>query len=307
MTPWLRNVPPDMLADLKLGRTSLCRLLKIMPTGGPAFGITSLNRKVRYDDTTDDGEVSYCARYGFDPSAIAASSGTAIDNAEFTALLGVPDANDAWGITDEMIDSGYLDGARFVQYMIDYEQLTPGRHVELHSGKLGQVRLPRKGVAIIECRDRMQQLAQHSVCVVDSLTCRNTFGVNKNGVGCFADAEALWVEFTVTDVMEADRLFASDDLTQDDDHFFPGKVEWITGNNAGRAVEVEEFAGGIVSLAHITRGLIQVGDTGRIRPDCTKIKNGDRGCKFYGQILNMDAEADIPEGESRNNQTPRPT
>ena len=307
MTPWLRNVPAPLLAAIQSRRTSLCRLLKIMPTTGPAFGICDLNHKVEYDDETDDGEVSYCARYGFDASAISASAGTAIDNAEVTALLGVNDTYDAWGVTQEMIDSGYLDGARFAHYLIDYEDRTPGRHVELHSGKLGQVRLPRKGVAIIECRDRMQQMAQHSVCQTDSLTCRNTCGVNKNGVGCFADVEAEWVEFTVTSVTEADRVFASDDLTQDDDHFFPGKIEWLTGGNAGRGIEVEEFVGGEVTTAHPTRALIEVGDTGRIRPDCTKIKDGPRGCKSWGQMLNMDAEADIPEAESRNNQTPRPT
>lgn len=307
MTPWLRNVPEELLAALMGRRGEWCRLLKIMPLTGDPFGITSLNRVVRYDDNSGDGEIAYCARYGFDPSAIAASAGTAIDNAEFTALLGVPDAYDAWGITDEMIDSGYLDGARFIQYMVDYSQLVPGRHIEVHSGKLGQMRVPRKGMVIGECRDRMQQLAQHSVCQKDSLTCRNTLGVNKNGVGCFADVDAEWVTFTVTSVSEADREFASDELTQGDDHFVPGKVEWLTGDNAGRGAEVEEFAGGVVSLAHITRGLIHVGDTGRIRPDCTKIKDGPRGCKSWGQMLNKDSEDDIPEGESRNNQTPRPT
>lgn len=307
MTPWLRNVPEELLAALMGRRGEWCRLLKIKPLTGPAFGITSLNRVVRYDDNTADGEIAYCARYGFDPSAIAASASTAIDNAEFTALLGVPDAYDAWGITDEMIDRGYLDGARFIQYMVDYSQLVPGRHIEVHSGKLGQMRVPRKGMVIGECRDRMQQLAQHSVCQKDSLTCRNTLGVNKNGVGCFADVDAEWVTFTVTSVSEADREFASDDLVQADDHFVPGKVEWLTGDNAGRGAEVEEFAGGVVSLAHITRGLIKENDTGRIRADCTKIKEGPRGCKSWGQMLNKDSEDDIPEGESRNNQTPRPT
>ena len=140
---------------------------------------------------------------------------------------------------------------------------------------------------------------------MDSLSCRNTFGKNKNGVGCFADAEALWVEFEVTSVIESDRVFASSDLGQAADYFFPGIVEWVTGDNAGRKVEVEAFAAGQVTLAHLTRALIQVGDTGRIRPDCTKIKAGPRGCIAYGQMANMDAEADIPQAEARTNQTPR--
>ena len=92
---------------------------------------------------------------------------------------------------------------------------------------------------IVECRDRMQQMAQRAVCQKDSKTCRNRFGVNKNGDGCFADTESLWVEFTVTDVPEADRQFGSTDLTADDGTYFPGKVVWLTGDNAGREVEVD--------------------------------------------------------------------
>lgn len=305
MTPWLRYVHPDLLAGLQSRRTSHCRLLKFKPQNGPAFGLCSLNRAVVYDDGTDDGEISYCARYGFDPSSIEASADTAIDNAEATALLGEVVDFETWGITAEMIDSGYLDGARFVHYLIDYEDAASGKHAELHSGKVGQVRMPKEGMCIVECRDRMQQMAQHAVCQVDSLTCRNAFGVNKNGVGCFADAESLWVNFTVTGVTEADRVFSSTDLGEADDYYFPGIVEWTTGGNAGRRVEVEGFAGGQVTLAHLTRALMQNGDTGRIRPDCTKVKNGPRGCKAYGQMLNMDAEADIPEAEARTNQLPR--
>ena len=302
---WLRDVPTTMLVKLQTRCTTLGRIVKITPVDGPPIGIASISEDIHYDDLKGDGVVAYVAHCGFDASAIAASAGTSIDNAELTVILGVSDSSEAWGISNEMIDSGYLDGARFIHYLVDFFNHPPGEHAELHSGKIGQWRVPRQGMAIVECRDRMQQLAQHSVCQKDSLTCRNDFGGNKNGVGCFADADALWVEFTVDTVLEADREFSSGDLLEDDDHFFPGKVEWLTGDNAGRAVEVEEFAAGVVSLAHITRALIQVGDTGRIRPDCTKIKDGDRGCKFYGQMLNFDGEADIPEGESRNNQTPR--
>lgn len=304
MTPWLRYVHPDLLAGLQSRRTSHCRLLKISPKTGPAFGICTLNRAVVYNDGTADGAISYCARYGFDASSIEQSASTAIGNAEVTALLGVADTYDAWGITQEMIDSGYLDGARYIQYLVDYEDALPGKHAEVDSGRLGQVRLPKTGIAIAECRGRMQQMAQRSVCVADSLSCRNTFGVNRNGVGCFADVAALWVDFTVTGVVEADRVFATG-LAQAADYFFPGIVEWLTGNNAGRKVEVEAFAGGQVTLAHLARGLIQAGDTGRIRYDCTKVADGPRGCKSHGQLLNMDAEKDIPQGEARTNQTPR--
>ena len=306
---WLRYVHPELQAALDSRCYSVCRLLKIKPRNGPAFGIASISEPVTYDD--GDGAITYCARYGFDPSAIAASANTSIDNAEITALLGVPDAYDAWGVTDEMIESGYLDGAGFVQYLVDYENLGTGKHAELHSGKLGQVRLPKKGVCVIECRDRMQQLAQRSMCVRDSILCRNIFGENKNGVGCFADAEALWVNFTVTSVTEADLQFASADLTAAEGTYFPGKVEWLTGDNVGRPVEVDSFLSvggvGVVTLAHTTRKNIQLGDTGRIRADCTHMRDGPRGCKFYGQMKNYDGELDTPEAESRTAQSPKGT
>lgn len=304
---WTRFVHADLLASLQSRCYSVCRLIKITPVNGPAFGVGSISEAVPYND--GHGLITYCARYGFDASAIAASAGTAIDNAEITALLGVPDSFDAWGITTEMIETGYLDGAAFIHYLVDYNNLGTGKHAELHSGKLGQIRLPKFGICVVECRDRMQQLAQLSMCVRDSINCRNQLGVNANGVGCFVDVEALWVDFEVTSVVEADLEFASTDLTAGDDTYFPGKVEWVTGDNVGRPVEVDSFLSvggvGVVTLASTTRSLIQIGDTGRIRADCTKIRDGARGCKFYEQMKNYDGELDTPEAESRTAQSPK--
>lgn len=304
---WKRYVHPDLMAALQSRRTSLCNLLKIIPSTGPAFGLCSLNRAVKYDD--GDGEIRYCARYGFDPSAFQKAADTSIGNAEFTSLLGTADSLNEWGVTAEMIDRGYLEGARYVVYLIDYEDPGTGKHAEIDSGRLGQLRQPHTGMCVFEGRGRMQQLAQKSMCERDSISCRNTFGVNRNGDGCFADVESLWVDFTVTAVStsEPDIQFQASGLGQPTDFFFPGKVVWEDGENAGQSNEVEGFSGGTVTLAHPTRRAIAVGDQGRIRPDCTHLRDGANGCKAWGQMKNYDGEHSLPEGESRTNQTPKGT
>lgn len=302
---WARYVHPDLLAGLQSRRTSHCTLLKIMPSTGPAFGLCSLNRALEYDD--GDGAIRYCARYGFDPSAFQKAADTSIGNAEFTALLGTADSLNEWGITQDMLDRGYLNGARYVVYLVDYEDAGTGKHAEIDSGRLGEVRMPRSGMAVFQGRGRMQQMAQKSMCERDSISCRNTCGVNRNGVGCFADVDAAWVSFTVTGVStsEPDIQFTASGLGQPADFFFPGKLVWETGDNTGQPCEVEAFSAGVVTLAHPTRMPIQAGDTGRIRPDCTHLRDGTNGCKEWGQMENYDGEHSTPEGESRTNQTPK--
>lgn len=302
---WARYVHPDLLAGLQSRRTSHCTLLKITPTTGPAFGLCSLNRALEYDD--GDGAIRYCARYGFDPSAFQKAADASIGNAEATALLGTADSYNEWGITQDMLDRGYLEGARYVVYLVDYEDAGAGKHAELDSGRIGQLRTPHAGMVVFEQRGRMQQLAQKSMCERDSVSCRNTCGVNRNGVGCFADVESAWVDFTVTGVStsEPDIQFTASGLGQPTDFFFPGKLEWETGDNAGQSAEVEAFSGGVVTMAHPTRVPVQIGDGGRIRPDCTHLRDGANGCKSWGQMDNYDGEHSLPEGESRTNQTPK--
>src|SRR5690606_4095052 len=115
--------------------------LRIKPRDGDAFGLSNTNGDVEFDD--GQGPLTYIAAYGYDETAIAATSGQGVDNAE-AQILFAPLAD--FGITVAMVDSGYLDGAKFWQYVVDY---TTGEKIALvHFGFLGEVRYRDKMLAI---------------------------------------------------------------------------------------------------------------------------------------------------------------
>lgn len=88
-----------------------------------------------------------------------------------------------------------------------------------------------------------------------------------------------------------------------DGYFVPGVVQWLTGDNAGRENEVEEYdaATGTVTLVIPTYAEVKAGDTFKIRRDCDKSKSM---CKDYGNLLNMRAEPEIPRADGTSLQTP---
>jgi hypothetical protein len=119
-------------------------------------------------------------------------------------------------------------------YRVNYNDLTAGRHEIIMSGTLGQARTVGGLSAFCELRSLTQQFKQ-TVCEVDSITCRATFGDSKCGV----DISTLWENGTVSAVgTETDRQFSADTAFSEGE-LVPGIVQWLTGENAGRSYEIE--------------------------------------------------------------------
>jgi len=227
----------------------------------PVIGVGSLDVPVTYDD--GNGAVIYSAVAGFLPSSVAMSADLSVDNAEAEMLI---PAYDLGPIIESEINAGKYDGAAYVMYKVNYKDLTTGRHEIVMSGTIGQNRVVGGLSCFAELRTITQKLRQ-SVCELDSITCRATFGDARCGV----DAEALFVSGTVTSVgSESDRIFTDTSLAAADNYYSPGMVEWLTGENAGLSHEVESNVSDIVTLTFHTRYDIAIGDTYRIRPDCAK-------------------------------------
>lgn len=296
-----RTIPVALQTHLDTGVTTLCGLLRIAPVnGGSVIGVTDLDVDITYDD--GDGSITYSAPAGFIASNIATSSDLSVDNAEATGLL--PEYE--LPISEADIRAGIYDYAEFTLYLVNYMDLTMG-HIVLMHGTMGQMR-SKDGLSFFgEMRSLTQQLRQ-TIVERDSLTCRATFGSQPGEVRfpCGIDATALFVSVSVDSVgEETDRTFTDAGLTQAADYFAPGMLEWLTGANAGRTYEVESFAsGGIVSLGFPTAYPIAIGDTARIRPDCTKNWSGTMSCESYNNRLNFRGEPHIPVGDSGSAQIP---
>ena len=285
-----RAISIGLQSHLDTRATTYCLLLKIIPVDGPAFGLTTLDADVTYSGVT------YVAARGYNDSAVVGNEGQGVDNAEAEILIAQADE---LGITAEQISSGYLDDAGWLMMLVNYADTTQG-HVIIGGGRLGEIRSMDGLLGAVELRSWSQLCKQKSVLWPTSITCLATFG--DASTGCYATV-AWSATQTVTSVgSETDRQFTASALSGATGLYDGGLVEWLSGDNAGKSIEVELFtAGGIVGLAHPAPFAVQVGDTFRIRRDCPKTF---AACKDYGQHLNFRGLPHLPVADGDGLQTP---
>lgn len=251
-----RTIDIALQASLDTRNTTTTQLLRIKPVNGDAFGCSGTNVDVSYND--GQGLLTYRALHGWEDSAIEASAGQGVDNAEASVLF-APVAE--LGLTVEMVNSGYLDDAKFWVYLVDYDN--PGNgHTLLHYGRLGEIRYEDSLVAIPELRSLSQIAKQKVVCEAGSKRCRAQYGVA--ATGCPAEPE--WTEgasVTGVDAEEGDSAFLTDDPVP-----VPGLIQWTTGANTGFYGEVESIETGGVRLLHPMPYVIAEGDEFQYHEHC---------------------------------------
>ena len=167
-----RAISTALAAHLKGSAHTVCYLLKIMPVreGVDAFGLCTLDADVTYDDGT--GPLTYRAKRGYTAFDLDTKADMSVDSSEASGLLAEYPAD---GVTAEGVASGDYDCARFVQYLVNYEDLTMG-HVILNAGQLGQVTMIDEITCKLELRSLTQILKQNSIIELTSITCRASFG-----------------------------------------------------------------------------------------------------------------------------------
>ena len=120
--------------------------------------------------------MTYLAAWGFDPSAVAATSGRVSTTPRRRRCL------HRWTISASPLRwwiPGYLDGAKFWRYIVDY---TTGRIIALvHFGFLGEVRYRDKLLAIPDLVS-LSQMAAEGLCRAGSKTTRRPIGDASTGV-----------------------------------------------------------------------------------------------------------------------------
>lgn len=303
----MRTIPSALLAHKAQSSTTLCYLMKIKSKKGEVIGMTTLNRNVVYDDGTSDGEITYYAAVGVQPSSIYTSSDMQVDNTEFQSLVPMFD----FSLNEFAINAGEFDYAEFWFYEVNYNDLSMAHWVVM-SGTLGEVRTVDGITVWGEMRSLTDQLKK-PVCDLYSLGCRAKFGSGPSDERqpCGFDTSTLWLNGTVTSVgAESNRTFFDTSRTEPDGFYEPGLMQWLTGANAGRYVEVETslLAGGQISLAFPTPYNIADGDTYRIRRDCNKrARDTAKGCKHWWAdqwIFHFRGEPDIPVGDAGTTGTP---
>jgi uncharacterized phage protein (TIGR02218 family) len=320
-----KGIPIALQSDYDQDATTLCLITRILTKSGVLFGFTDLDVDIDYDPslvdpegTGDDwGLATHRADNGFTPSRMQASADTSVDNSELAGIV-----SDT-GITMQQIRAGLFDAAKVRVYRINYMDVTKG-HELMQSGTSGETRFSDNGWRT-EFRSLTQQLKQ-PISPGYSLTCRARFASKAIGAGTadssgsvdFEEAHPCGKDFTwyggaVTSIGASPRTtFTDTGLTQADSFFNPGVVEWLSGNNAGHQMEVDDQAndstGKSVRLALPMPYSIEVGDTYRIRQDCSKIHDdADHGCLHHwgaDWIYHFQGEPDIPVSDGGANMIP---
>lgn len=293
----MRTVPAALQTHLDAAATTTTRLLRIQLKSGDVYGLCMLNEDITYDD--GDGPVTYSAADGFDASAVASDVAFSVANTEGRALLSA-----STGITPAMVKAGETDDATWKLYLVNWQDLSDG-HVLLDAGDCGEITTEHDMVWIPELVSYGLRLRQ-PVGSVWSRSCRAIFGSPADSqLGCGVNAELLWINGAVTVVgAETNRIFTGD-VIMDSNNLepAPGRVQFLTGANAGREFAVEEVAGNVVTLSETTNYPIAVSDTYRIRPDCAKRYAEDCIAK-YANGPNFKGEPLIPVGDAAGVQAP---
>lgn len=115
-----------------------------------------------------------------------------------------------------------------------------------------------------------------------------------------ADGSVVWTaitSFTKQDVVAtvASRLqFTATTLANADDYWNGGFVQWVSGDNRGRSMEIKDWtlSGKIVQLYLPMAKTIKVGDVFRIAPGCDKTRATCRD--RFANMINFRGEPDLP-------------
>lgn len=265
----MKLISPDFKAHLEGEVTTICRCWIINRTDGQRLGFTDHD-----EDVTIDGVVCE-KRAGMEASGIEERLGLNADTADIASAL------QSDRITAEEIDAGNYDAGRVQIFVVNWA--SPSQFFLDRVLIIGEI-TRRDGAFAFELRGLSSQIDQtagrHFV-----RRCQADLGDNKCAVNT-----ALSTYTTVASVSSSASasVFSTSGLTGYQDGWFSqGKLEWLTGANAGKRMEVSEHGknGSSASIV-LWQGMpaqISAGDQFRITAGCDKAFSTCKS-KFANQI-----------------------
>ncbi|RMF08899.1 MAG: DUF2163 domain-containing protein [Alphaproteobacteria bacterium] len=256
--------------------TRLVTCWRVRRKDGVVLGFTTHDRALEVEGLV------YRPSSAFTPTAIADSNRFNVDNLDVTGVLS------SAAITEPDLRSGLYDGAEVRIFLVDWAD-PDGGTVELRQGWIGEVTL-KDGVFVAEVRGLMQAL-QHTFGAAYSPECRADLGDSQ----CKVNLSAFTLQGTVATVTDH-RRFTASPLGKADDWFAYGLLRWLTGDNAGRAVEVKAQTGDAFELWDAMASDIAVGDLFTVHAGCDKRFST---CKTkFANAINFRGEPHMPGADA---------
>ena len=236
--------------------TTLCWCWKVVCKNGVVRGFTDHDADVVF------AGVTYGAASGFSASQIQSGLGLSVDNLDVTGALSSDD------LTDADLSAGVYDGADIEVWRVNWANTA--QRVLMRSGTIGEVKRGRVAFQA-EVRGLAQKLAA-TIGRAYAYDCDADVGDSRCGINC--TAAAYKGNGTTTTVLDARRFSASGLTAFADAWFTGGKLMWLTGANAGLAMEVKRYSkgtsAGVFELWQPMPEDVATGDTFTVTVGCDK-------------------------------------
>lgn len=206
-------------------------------------------------DLTISG-VTYKSAVGFVPSSIDRSTEITADTQQ---LVGIINSTD---LSADDLRAGIYTGARVEIFQANWS--TSAKVRTLLVGHLGEVQITGQQYSAV-LLSLEHELSKPAVRIA-STRCDADLGDTRCGYSLVAD------NGTVTGVTSARRVFVDTGLAADDGYYDGGKVTWVTGDNAGRVMDVKKYTSSTdtVELYEPLPDDIAIADTYTISRGCDK-------------------------------------
>lgn len=274
----MRHVPDALQARLDSGVTTLCICWIVRRRDDVVLGFTDHDV-----DLTIEG-VTCKAGSGLSASEMTSRSNLAIDGGEISGALSDE------SLTESDLAAGLFDAAAIEAWLVDWSD--PSLRMLGLKGTIGEVK--REGDAFsAEVRGLTDALARESGRLY-TLNCGADLGDHR----CKVDlASASFRGTGIVIAVESVGSFTVSGLAGFGDGFFTaGRLQWSTGANAGRAMDVKlhQSSGGVVriTLWQAMAEAIANGDAFQVTAGCDKRFSTCR--ERFGNAVNFRGFPHIP-------------
>lgn len=220
----MRDLPAALSAALARGTTTLCWCWRITPRTGPVLGFTDHDCDLLFDGTTFE------AASGFTATEIRQSVGLSVDDLEVESALS------SERLSEIGLAAGDFDDAAVEIFRVDWSD--PASRLLVRRGSIGEVR--RSGASFVAEVRGLAHYLQQSKGRVFQYGCDAELGDARCGIDL---ANPLYCASATVEAALGDRALATAGLGDFGDGWFTrGLLTFISGDNAGRAIEVKLHA-----------------------------------------------------------------
>lgn len=256
--------------------------IKIVLQNGKKLGFTTHTSNVRFIEEPD---LVYYSK-GFTPTAVSKNSEMSVDNADGQMII------DNINVLESDLESGIYNNAYYELWDFDWTLKTNGYYsyadrLKEINGTIGEVKRDK-----LQYTTEYRSLAQYlAITIIDlyKASCNATFGDAR----CGKDLTSLTFTDSIGAVVRSNQ-FIVNTLSQADNYYNNGIVEFLTGANAGKKYKIKSWnlSTKTIILQMPSYYAISVGDTTKFTAGCNKDK---ADCKNkFNNYINYRGFMEIP-------------